>query len=122
LILSASSHLHPPPQVPEHADRIEWIDGSRTRKLNTAVVVLKVERPRHAQLDLFDLPSLGASLRRHMGLAALFVIVPGHDVLRLARLERRRSAKTEFVRSKDLAKNREVKEKGGMGWDGVTYG
>jgi hypothetical protein len=89
LILSApSSHLHPPPQVPKHAGRIESIDGARTR--NTTVVVLKVEQPRHAQLDLFILPSLGASLRRHMGLAALFVIAPGHDVLRLARLERRR--------------------------------
>jgi len=33
-----------------------------------------------------------------------------------------RSAKTEFVRSQGLAKNREVKEMGGMGWDGITYG
>jgi hypothetical protein len=33
-----------------------------------------------------------------------------------------RSAKTEFVRSKGLAKNGEVKENGGMGCDGITYG
>jgi hypothetical protein len=57
-------------------------------------VVLKLERPRHAQLNLFVLLfvliSLGASLRRHMDPAALFVIAPGHEVLRLAQLERRR--------------------------------
>ncbi|SRR6266851_4110463 len=87
IFLSAlSSHLHAPQQVPKHADRIEWIDGTRTH--STAVVVLKVERSRHTQLVLFVVVVvlfLGASLSLCMGIAALFVIVP-----RLVRLGRRR--------------------------------
>jgi hypothetical protein len=59
-----SSHLHALPQVPEHADRIERIDGTRTR--STGVVVLKVERRRHTQFDLFVfLILLRASVPRH---------------------------------------------------------
>src|SRR6266851_6623373 len=81
-----SSHLRAPPQVPEHADRIEWIDDTRTR--SAGVVVLKVERSRHTQLVLFVLllALLGASLSRCTGIAALFVIG-----VRLARLERCRN-------------------------------
>jgi hypothetical protein len=87
-----SSHLRKPPQVPERADRIEWIDDTRTR--STGIMVLKVERPRQRQLDLFvfvfALILLRASPSRRMGIAALFVIAPGHGMLRLARLERLR--------------------------------
>jgi len=84
--------MRAPPQVPEHADRIEWIDDTGTH--STGVVVLKVEQPRHTQLDLFVfvfvLILLRTSPSRRMGIAALFVIALGHGMLRLARLERRR--------------------------------
>src|SRR6266851_5041180 len=76
------SDLHAPPQVPKHADRIDWIDGTRAR--STVVVVLKVERSRHTRPVLLVL-LLGASLSRCTGIAAHFVIV-----LRLVRLGRRR--------------------------------
>jgi hypothetical protein len=59
-----SSHLHALQQLPDHADRIERIDGTRTR--STGVVVLQVERPKHTQFDLFHfLILLRAPVPRH---------------------------------------------------------
>jgi len=56
--------------------------------------VLKVERPRHRQLDLFVFVFViiltRASPSRRMGIAALFVVTLGHGMLRLTQLERRR--------------------------------
>jgi len=69
-----SSQLHAPPQISEHADCIDRIDGTCTARILrcTAADVLKVERPGNPQLHL------------------IVVVVFAVFLLRFARLECRR--------------------------------
>jgi hypothetical protein len=54
-----SSQLHAPPQIPEHADRIDRIGGTRNARSRrrTTADVLKAERPGKGQLYLFVVSS-----------------------------------------------------------------
>jgi hypothetical protein len=82
---ASSSHLHPPPKVPEHTDNIERIDSTRNRRITGSTITViheaEVERLRYTQLRLF--------------LLLVFL-----TLLRIARLRRRRGLRSECIPSR----------------------